>query len=447
MKKISIKGNIMYIVNIVFLIFAICLYGGFKAEAATLPRQYIISQDGQGDFVTIQEGVNAANDGDTLIIYPGIYVENVAVMGKAVNIIGIDKNYCILQCDTGSYRGAPLTIAAGKVSNMTIHGINSGIKQPELTQEQIDAINSSIVGDNWDRQKNYSGYAVHIDQNVLFGREMIFENCNIISENNHCVGMGSRGNSKIIFDNCSLSSLGLGSCFYMHDTTSLNLTGRTNLIMRNCELKSYLCPYVISLQSLLSRNTTYLTFQNVHVSTVAFVDKGGYLSQGMSPLTVPLSAEDMQNFILYNSTMTKNVNSFIDIDSIEILEDAGMMPQLGFTTCLSTPLIMSNKSGKVVNRMSRKDTNEYMLRIEKAQNTHNYTDVINHSLMEGINYLGEDTEDTIIQEINNVKRQPIAIYNYTNEAGNGWCGLINTYLTPDSFGNTLYEMNAVVSVQ
>ena len=66
-------------------------------------------------------------------------------------------------------------------------------------------------------------------------------------------------------------------------------------------------------------------------------------------------------------------------------------------------------------------------------------------MKEGINYLGEEENVSDISAYNtdNVKRQTIAIYNYTNAPGNGWCGLINTYLTSDSFGNTLYEMNVV----
>ena len=36
-----------------------------------------IAQDGTGDFVTIQEGINAAIDGDTILVHPGSYFESV----------------------------------------------------------------------------------------------------------------------------------------------------------------------------------------------------------------------------------------------------------------------------------------------------------------------------------------------------------------------------------
>ena len=163
-----------------------------------IPRQYIISQDGSGDFLTIQEGVNAAVDGDILIIYPGIYNENVEIMNKELTLMGISRDVCILQYDTAFYRKVPLTIAAGTVSNLTIYGMDSGVEQAAPTAEEIEKINQELIGDSWERQKNYSGYAVHIDQNFLFGRQLKFENCRIISENSHCVGAGSRGECQII---------------------------------------------------------------------------------------------------------------------------------------------------------------------------------------------------------------------------------------------------------
>ena len=43
---------------------------GMTVQNNTLEKQqYIIAQDGTGDFQTIQEGVDNASDGDTLIVY------------------------------------------------------------------------------------------------------------------------------------------------------------------------------------------------------------------------------------------------------------------------------------------------------------------------------------------------------------------------------------------
>lgn len=99
-------------------------------------------------------------------------------------------------------------MAAGRISNLTLYGRSSGAGQVVLTEEEIAKINSELVGDSWDRQKNYRGYAVHIDSDFLYGRTVSFENCRIISENNHAAGIGTRGKSAVRFENCELVSMG-----------------------------------------------------------------------------------------------------------------------------------------------------------------------------------------------------------------------------------------------
>ena len=117
-------------------------------KSAQKARQYVIAQDGTGDFMTIQEGVDQASDGDTLLVYPGTYTENVQVMNKEINITGVSKDLCILKYDTAFYRKVPRTMAAGSVSNLTIYGMNSGAPQTGPTQEEIAQINAELVGDN-----------------------------------------------------------------------------------------------------------------------------------------------------------------------------------------------------------------------------------------------------------------------------------------------------------
>ncbi len=375
--------------------------------------EYIIAQDGSGDFVTIQEGVNNAQNGDTLIVYPGIYNENVEVMGKDINIAGIDKNTCILQCDTASYRKAPLTIAAGKVSNLTIYGIDSGILPEPLTDEEIAAINSQIIGDSWERQKNYSGYAVHVDQNCLYKNEIIFENCKIISENNHCVGMGSRGESSIIFDACELISLGSGGCIYLHDCTSLELCGKVDFAMKNCQLMSYLSPYVMTVQSLMPANTTYFTFQNVRVSAVAYEDKTGY---------------DITN-----------MNTSFEVDILAQLDKTDQLEKAGLT---------STVMHRIVHELTPDESKEYMKELEICEKSKNTFSLLSKPLPEGITYICSDEKKTSASIISNMikrnaKCQVISIFNADGLIGNGWCGLNNVYLTPDSYGNTLIEMNTL----
>lgn len=391
---------------------------GMTVQNNTLEkRQYKIAQDGTGDFRTIQEGVDNASDGDTLIVYPGIYTEAVQVMGKEVHIIGLSKDLCIIQYDAASYRKSPLTVGAGRIANLTIYGMDSGVGQPVLTQEEIAAINAELVGDSWERQKNYKGYAVHVDQNFLYGRRVTFENCRVISENNHCAGIGTRGDSTVLFENCEFISLGGGSCIFLHDPTSVDVSGKAALVMKGCQMTSYLCPYVMTFQSLLPEyNQLELTFQNTRVSAVEFADDGSYVAM--------------------------DVNSSFDVETLSMLEETGALYAAG----------LSSSAPKLVHKMTNEEISIYMEAMEKTVEAGSVPQALMPQLAEGITRIGyhetEETKETKEQERlapSLLKHHVIAIYNRSNLAGNGWCGLDNAVLTADSYGNTLVEMNTVTT--
>ncbi len=391
---------------------------GMTVQNNTLEkRQYKIAQDGTGDFRTIQEGVDNASDGDTLVVYPGIYTEAVQVMGKEVHIIGLSKDLCIIQYDAASYRKSPLTVGAGRIANLTINGMDSGVGQPVLTQEEIAAINAEIVGDSWERQKNYKGYAVHVDQNFLYGRRVTFENCRVISENNHCAGIGTRGDSTVLFENCEFISLGGGSCIFLHDPTSVDVSGKAALVMKGCQMTSYLCPYVMTFQSLLPEyNQLELTFQNTRVSAVEFADDGSYVAM--------------------------DVNTSFDVETLSMLEETGALYAAG----------LSSSAPKLVHKMTNEEISIYMEAMEKTVEAGSVPQALMPQLAEGITRIGyhetEETKETKEQERlapSLLKHHVIAIYNRSNLAGNGWCGLDNAVLTADSYGNTLVEMNTVTT--
>ena len=51
---------------------------------------HIVKQDGSGDFSHIQPAIEAANNGDTILVYPGVYVENVYFNGKALTVNSLE---------------------------------------------------------------------------------------------------------------------------------------------------------------------------------------------------------------------------------------------------------------------------------------------------------------------------------------------------------------------
>ena len=59
------------------------------------PRTWTVDDDGTADFHTIQEAINAANDGDTIYVHNGTYYENI-VVNKTVSLVGENRSNTII---------------------------------------------------------------------------------------------------------------------------------------------------------------------------------------------------------------------------------------------------------------------------------------------------------------------------------------------------------------
>ena len=88
-----------------------------RVNAATI----YVDDSGAGDYLTIQEGINAAFVGDTVYVYSGTYNENVFV-NKAINLTGEDRDTTIID---GGGNGDAVQITADWV-NMTGFTITGG---------------------------------------------------------------------------------------------------------------------------------------------------------------------------------------------------------------------------------------------------------------------------------------------------------------------------------
>lgn len=249
------------------MLFMICCISGMRVNAQE-DKIYYVRQDGTGDFTSIQDGVNQVEDGAVLIITPGVYNESVTVTDKTIRLIGTNREKCIIMASAENYHNIPLTIGAGMVSNLTIYGRN-------LSGEYIQSVslNENTV---YEWQDTFPGYAIHIDQDYSYGRELIIDNCKVISDSNQCVGIGCRGKSTIQISNSELIVNGQGGCIYLHNNSNPELDGDAQFIMKNCRLMNYKCPYIIALHSMGKSNPLYLTFENVKASTVAYEDMTCY---------------------------------------------------------------------------------------------------------------------------------------------------------------------------
>ena len=94
--------------------------------------------------------------------------------------------------------------------------------------------------DNDRRAAGYNGYVVHIEQNYLQNRSLIFRNCEFLSDNSHCVGCGLRKGCNLVFDNCIFRSFVTGSgSMFLHDTPIDGDYGSCDVSIKDCQFYTH----------------------------------------------------------------------------------------------------------------------------------------------------------------------------------------------------------------
>ena len=206
-----------------------------KDEVKLLEHKKVVSVDinGNGDYITIQAAINGTNEGDTILIYPGVYDETVKMGGKKRHLVGTCRETCILTNGTGAYATNPLIMNIGSIENMTVIA---------------DTYDSEITDPT--TEKTRTSYAIHIEHKNTTPYTCIVRNCTLISKWNAAIGLGLRWNQTVIIENCDLISecvltwssgqsrfVSMGGLFFHNDAIDTTHTSESgNLILRNNRL-------------------------------------------------------------------------------------------------------------------------------------------------------------------------------------------------------------------
>jgi hypothetical protein len=88
---------------------------------------YHIKQDGTGNFYTIQEGINASADSDTILVYPGTFFENIDFNGKNITVASLyittqNEQYINQTIIDGNQNGSCVKIMSGEDSTTVLCG-------------------------------------------------------------------------------------------------------------------------------------------------------------------------------------------------------------------------------------------------------------------------------------------------------------------------------------
>jgi len=187
----------LFIFGIIFLFLGINILTAIETGF----NNYIVDDEGDGNFTSIQDAIDNASIGDTILVYSGNYSENI-VINKSLNIIGIDQEYL-----NGSDTGNPI-IWAGETyidhtsevifSNFSLQGIpdNDKIKVEYTNNSQILNCSADYVllyYSNGITVKNCE-FNTKFD---YFASVSLFVSSNNIISDNRCIGGGATPNYNI----------------------------------------------------------------------------------------------------------------------------------------------------------------------------------------------------------------------------------------------------------
>ena len=118
------------------------LVGG--ASGATL--------DVPGTYATVQEAINAASAGDTILVGPGT-VRGAVLVNKSVSIVGTGMNQSILASDTGDYVvevvGAELALSSVTVDGEGVRGGINVLSSPSVLVEDVKVRGGTLSDPTW----------------------------------------------------------------------------------------------------------------------------------------------------------------------------------------------------------------------------------------------------------------------------------------------------------
>lgn len=189
-----------------------------KLEWLIIPHRFIVDKNGHGDYVTIQDAVNNANNGDEIIVFEGEYEEAVDLGTKALHLHGLNASNTIIWNDTGAHDTPPIEVGHGLIENLTFYSKKDSNKDySEITRKS---------------------YAVHLDQRWGNGtKSVVFKNCVFIGEHTTPIGCGVIDDVNIELYDCiaDATTLNNGNAFQIHGSSTG--TGNANIILNGCTFK------------------------------------------------------------------------------------------------------------------------------------------------------------------------------------------------------------------
>ena len=178
-----------------------------------------VKQDSTGDFTTIQAAINASANGDTVLVWPGTYYENINFNGHSITLASLNlttgnPDYIHQTIIDGQYQGT--CVMARSQENVTLQGFTiqhgKATNQPDfisgggiflgdgLNFHSMNLINC-VVQNNYSRL--YSGGIFAVNASLYLSGVSIINNLALF----YAGGISVVGNYPLIFDTVNLCSI------------------------------------------------------------------------------------------------------------------------------------------------------------------------------------------------------------------------------------------------
>jgi parallel beta-helix repeat protein len=250
-------------------------------------------------YRTIQAGINASANGDTVMVADGTYTgtgnKNIVIGGR--NIVVMSQNgpdSCIIDCQ---HNGMGFIIHQGETPAMVVDGftITNGQNGPDsINAGAIDiwtaspTIKNCILNGNW---ANWDGGGIC----CLFNSQAVIEN-SVINRNyspHNGGGIGAGYGSDVTIRYCLITgnnASNSGDGIWLYDGTFADIINCT-IVGNEPGFGTGICPYTSTIHlrnTIISYQATGVDFTNAYISTVNYCDFFGNTNHflGTGPVNI-----------------------------------------------------------------------------------------------------------------------------------------------------------------
>lgn len=174
----------------------------------------IVDEKGHGDYTTIEDALNNANDTDenhvVILVMPGTYYPApkkgnsdvpYAESNRNISILGVDKNSCILKGNVGYYY-YQINV------DYSLLRLNGNVTIENLTLDNRSELYEQTATENgWDLSSPHCrAYCVHVDGERQKNSIIEIRNCHLYNDHFTCIGFGTRPDSTLRIVDCDCTS-------------------------------------------------------------------------------------------------------------------------------------------------------------------------------------------------------------------------------------------------